>query len=86
MHLKQACSYLMYYGNDFERFLSESLQFHEGGKLSLMDMHKIKYMAAVQQNSYQHQSSSNTDSLNQFGQHKNIEEEDDDEEDDLNNS
>ena len=51
MHLKQACSYLMYYGNDFERFLSESLQFHEGGKLSLMDMHKIKYMAAVQQNS-----------------------------------
>lgn len=48
LHLKQACSYLMYYGNDFERFLRESLQFHPQGKINLVEMHKIKYMAAVQ--------------------------------------
>lgn len=47
MHLKQACSYLMYYGNDFERFLKEALVIHSNGKLSLVDMNKIKYIAAV---------------------------------------
>jgi hypothetical protein len=25
LHLKQACSYLMYFGNDFERFLREAV-------------------------------------------------------------
>jgi len=37
----------MYYGNDFERFLKEALVIHSSGKLSLVDMNKIKYIAAV---------------------------------------
>ncbi len=53
LHLKQACSYLMYFGNDFDRFLRDALQFHPGGKISLIDMNKLRYLAAVQ-NSYQH--------------------------------
>jgi hypothetical protein len=48
LHLKQACSYLMYFGNDFSRFLQESLQFHPSGKITLVDMNKIRYLAAVQ--------------------------------------
>ena len=48
LHLKQACSYLMWYQNDFDRFLREALMFHPGGKLTLLDMHKIRYMAALQ--------------------------------------
>ena len=52
LHLKQACSYLMWYGNDFERFIREALTFHPGGKIVLLDMHKIRYMAALQNNSY----------------------------------
>lgn len=51
LHLKQACSYLMYYGNDFERFIRETIMFHPSGKISLVDMHKIKYLAAVAQQS-----------------------------------
>ena len=70
----------MYFGNDFDRFLHEALQFHPGGKISLIDMNKLRYLAAVQ-TSFHHQS---TDSLsgypNKEGGHppvsKNIEEED----------
>lgn len=72
LHLKQACSYLMYYGNDFERFIRETIQFHPTGKISLMDMHKIRYLAAVQGQYIQQPS---LDSLNQLPS-KNIQEED----------
>ncbi len=47
LHLKQACSYLMYYGNDFDRFVNEALQFHPGGKITLIEMHKLQYLAAL---------------------------------------
>jgi hypothetical protein len=47
LHLKQACSYLIYFENDFERFIGESVIFHPTGKISLMDMNKIKYLAAI---------------------------------------
>ncbi len=72
LHLKQACSYLMYFGNDFDRFIRDALIFHSGGKISLIDMNKLRYLAAVQ-NSYQQQS---TDSLNAYVEGKNIQEED----------
>ena len=48
LHLKQACSYLMWYQNDFDRFLREALIFHAGGKITLLEMHKIRYIAALQ--------------------------------------
>jgi hypothetical protein len=38
----------MYFGNEFERFIREAIQFHPGGKISLVDMNKIKYLAAIQ--------------------------------------
>jgi hypothetical protein len=47
LHLKQACSYLMYFGNDFEKFIKDALIFHSGGKISLIDMNKLRYLAAV---------------------------------------
>jgi hypothetical protein len=47
LHLKQACSYLMYFGNDFDRFIRDALIFHSGGKISLIDMNKLRYLAAV---------------------------------------
>ncbi|TNV73978.1 hypothetical protein FGO68_gene13238 [Halteria grandinella] len=72
LHLKQACSYLMYYGNDFERFIKETIMFHPTGKISLMDMHKIRYLAAIQG---QFAQQSSIDSLNQLPS-KNIQEED----------
>ena len=79
LHLKQACSYLMYFGNDFDRFIRDALIFHSGGKISLIDMNKLRYLAAVQ-NSYQQQS---TDSLTGYeGEGKNIQEEDYEEEGD----
>ena len=64
MHLKQACSYLIYFGNDFERFLREALVFHPNGKISLIDMHKIKYMAALQSGNYNTSSQDTLDAIN----------------------
>jgi hypothetical protein len=37
----------MYYGNDFDRFVNEALQFHPGGKITLIEMHKLQYLAAL---------------------------------------
>lgn len=62
----------MYFGNDFDRFIRDALIFHSGGKISLIDMNKLRYLAAVQ-NSYQQQS---TDSLTAYAEGKNIQEED----------
>jgi hypothetical protein len=76
LHLKQACSYLMYYGNDFDRFIRETVVFHPHGKISLVDMHKIKYIAAIQ-SSYQ----ASAESFNKYIS-RNIQEEDFEDEDD----
>jgi hypothetical protein len=37
----------MYFGNDFDRFIRDALIFHSGGKISLIDMNKLRYLAAV---------------------------------------